>query len=476
MKKTLKSISACLLTIGILSLLPFQAIAAETLLSFTEAWQKIAKESDTLAAARANLDQAKNKKEAARDLYLPEIELSASYMRLDEEVTLSPNDILSSMPAGNSLAPLLEGVGRSYGLSGSALNTAFTATVTERDNRSASVRGSWPIYAGGRIEAAQDIARGQEREAEKRLEMTGQEQFDNVARYYFGTVLARQVFNTKREVEEGLKKHFDHAVLLEQQGQIAKVERIQAEAAYDKAKVERRKAGRDLEIAGIALTRMLKSTEPITPTDALFIKDTLPPLETFLDQALAGSPGLTILKAKQDQATGLVAVEEGKYYPTVALFGNYSLYEEDDLASKMLPDWVVGIGLKIPLLERSGRSGNIGAAKSAIRQLEHLQNQTRSDLTVLVEKTYRQAEQAIEEYQGLASSLKLAEETVGLRSKSFRQGLSTSLDVVDAEMFLAGVKVQRAAAVYSYVIALAKLLTVSGQMETFFSYQLPQPQ
>jgi outer membrane protein TolC len=108
-----------------------------------------------------------------------------------------------------------------------------------------------------------------------------------------------------------------------------------------------------------------------------------------------------------------------------------------------------------------------------VRQLEFLQSQTRSDLSVLVEKTYRQAEQAIEEYHGLVSSLHLAEETVSLRSKSFQQGLSTSLDVVDAEMFLAGVKTQRSAAAYSYVITLAKLLAVSGQMETFFSYQIP---
>lgn len=475
MKKLLKIFSACLLIAGILSHQPFQARAGEKAIGFAEAWQKITEENDTLAAAHANLEQARHKKDAAEDLYMPEIEVSANYMRLDDEVTLSPNDILASMPAGNHLAPLLEGMGRSYGLSGSALNEAFTSTIAERNNRSSRLSGSWPIYAGGRIDAAQDIAAGQEKEAGGKLNMSRQEQFENAARYYFGAVLARLVYNTKGELEHGLKQHFDHGLLLEQQGQIAKVERIQAEAAYDKAKVEHRKARRDLEIAVIALTRLLKSSEPVTPADALFVQCTLPPLETFLEQTLSDSPGLSILKAKQDQAAGLAAVEEGKYYPTVALFGNYSLHEEDDLASKILPDWVVGIGLKIPLLERSGRAGNLRAAKSAIRQLEHLQSQAESDLTVLVEKTYRQAEQAIEEYQGLGSSLTLAEETVSLRGKSFQQGLATSLDVVDAEMFLAGIKIQRAAAVYSYVIALAKLLTLSGQMETFFSYQLSQP-
>ena len=473
LKKAIKIFGIYLVTAGVFCHLPLQAPAGETLLGFAEAWQKLTSDSDTLATARENLDQARHKKDAARDLYLPEIEISASYMRLDDEVTLSPGDILASMPAGDRLAPLLEQIGRSYGLSGAALNTAFTSTIAEQDIRASSIRGSWPIYAGGRIDAAQDIAAAQEKEADKKLEMTGQEQFENLARYYFGAVLASQVYKTKGEVAEGLAKHFENALLLERQGQIAKVERIQAEAAYDKAKVEHRKAGRDLEITRIALARLLKISELVTPEDTLFIKDTLLPLETFLENTLAGAPGLNILKAKHDQAAGLVAVEEGKYYPTVAVFGNYSLYEEDNLASRMLPDWVLGIGMKIPLLERSGRSGNLQAAKSVIRQLDYLQSQARSDLSVLVEKTYRQAEQALEEYQGLSSSLKLAEETVRLRGKSFDQGLSTSLDVVDAEMFLAGIKTQRAGAAYGYVLALAKLLAVSGQMETFFEHQLP---
>ena len=473
MKKAIKIFCMYLVTMLVFCHLPSQVLAEETLLDFAEAWQKLATDSDTLAASRERLDQARHKKDAARDLYLPEIEISASYMRLDDEVTLSPSDILSSMPAGDRLAPFIEQIGRSYGFYGAALNTAFTSTIAERENRASSIRGSWPIYAGGRIDAAQDIAAGQEKEADKKLEMTGQEQFENLVRYYFGAVLASQVYQTKGEVAEGLAKHVKHALLLERQGQIAKVERIQAEAAYDKAKVEHRKAGRDLEINRLALTRLLKMSEMVTPADALFIRDTLPPLETFLKDTLERAPGLDILKAKRDQAAGLVAVEEGKYYPTVALFGNYSLYEEDDLANKMLPDWVLGIGVKMPLLERSGRSGNLQAAKSVIRQLDYLQSQARSDLGVLVEKTYRQAEQALEEYQGLSSSLKLAEETVSLRSKSFDQGLSTSLDVVDAQMFLAGIKTQRAGAVYSYVLALAKLLVVSGRMETFFKYQLP---
>lgn len=453
---------------------PAVAAAGGNTIGFAEAWQIIAAQNDTLAAARENLKQAGQKRDAARDMYLPEIELSANYLYLDDEVTLSPADILPSMPAGDRLAPVISGLGRSYGLSAAATNSALTSTIAERENRSSAIRGSWPIYAGGRIDAAQDIAAGQETEAGQKLEMTRQERFETLAHYYFGAVLAKRVFETRSEVEEGLRKHRDHSILLEEQGQIARVERLQAEAAYDKAGVDRRKAGRELEIAGVALARLLKSAEPVEPADPLFQNDAMPPLSAVIDKTLAHHPGLGILQAKQEQAAGLIAVEKGKYLPTVAVFGNYNLFEEDDLANRLLPDWVVGIGIKMPLLERSGRAGNLGAAKSMVRQLESLRLQTTSDLSVLVERTYRQAEQATEEYRGLGSSLELAEETVRLRVKAFDQGLSTSLDVVDAELFLAGVKTQRAAAAYNYVLALAKLLAVSGEVENFFLYQNSQ--
>ncbi len=467
----MKTISITLLfLISVISLCCTGALSAmgDTLsekFTLIQAWQKVVAENDSLVAARENIAEAKYKQDAAKDLYYPEVGLSATYLYLDNDVTLSPDDILESMPAGSQLAPLLQG------LPPSVLHGGLTSTIAERQNLSSSLQAHWPIYAGGRIDAAQDIAEAKYKEADWQLTTQVQTSFKTLVRYYFGAVLAKQVLDTRIDVETGLKEHRNHAVFLEKQGLIAKVERMQSEASYDKAKVERRKAERDLEIARAALTRMLKNKTTTIPGDTLFINTNLPTLQSFIEKTLATHPGLGILESKKEQASGLVTVEKGKYLPSVALFGNYSIYEEDNLATKLVPDWFVGVGLKIPLLERSGRLGKVNAAKSMIRRINAMQIQARSDLSLLVEKTYRQAQQALEEYNGLRSSLKLAEETVNLRSKAFNQGLSTSLDVVDAEMFLAGVKTQRAVAIFNYDTALAQLLAVSGELENFFQYQ-----
>ncbi|WP_318477172.1 TolC family protein [Photobacterium leiognathi] len=436
-------------------------------IAFSDAWHTVVTKNDGLAAERASVEQAEHMQDAASDLYLPTVTVGANYTRLDQDVKLSPSDLFGSMPASDSeIGKVINNI-----VKDSALNSAFTSTIANRDVFTSSVRAIWPIFTGGRISAAQDIAQGKTQEAKYMLAMMQQAKFEDLSRFYFGVVLAEKVVETRKEVEAGLKRHYEHAVKLQQQGQIAKVERLQAESAYDKAKVDTQKSVRDLEIAQVALTKLLQQSSTTVPTTKLFINSSLPPMSSFINKTLASYPGLHILDAKRKQADGLIDVEKGKYYPEVYLYGDYNLYESDSLAAKMAPDWAVGIGVSVPLIDSSGRSGKVKAAHSMVTQVNHLRAQAEQDLSVLVEKTYREANQALEEYNGLKSSLALAKENIRLREKAFSQGLSTSLDVVDAELYLSAVKTQRLAAAYQYVMCLTCLLAISGEMNTFNNYQ-----
>jgi len=439
--------------------------------SFAEAWYFVESRNDSLKAARSKVQQAEYEQESTTHLDFPEVSLSAAYLYLDDAVELTPQDIFASMEGGAQAGQIAAGIAHTYGLSSAQLQSGLTSTIAERKNISSSLGLSWPLYTGGRITAVQGIAADQTEEAKHDFDLNRLEQFELLTRYYFGTVLARKVLETRRAAEARLKKHNEHALHLEEQGQIARVERMQAEASYDKAVVERKKAQRDLEIARVAITRLMKSAEPVLPSDDLFIADTMPDIDQFMRATLSRYPALEVIESKRNQAEGLAAVERGKYLPSVALMGHYSLYEEDNLATELTPEWFVGVGLKFTLLDRSGRSEKLLAAKSAVERLEHMKHQAKSDLSVLVDKTYRHAHQAIEEYQGLQSSRQLARETVQLRMKAFNQGLGTSLDVVDAELFLASIETQRAVAAYNSVVALGKLFAISNRTQAFINCQ-----
>ncbi|USD42428.1 TolC family protein [Vibrio sp. SCSIO 43135] len=440
-------------------LLISSSIAAAPI-SFEQAWEILQKDNNSLAAQRANVERYQHMQSATDNLNLPSVSIGANYTRLDSDVTLSGEQLSDSLsnvsPIGAAILPLFNDV---------------TSTITERDVFTSSIRAIWPIFTGGRISAAQSAAEGKTEEAKSQLAMETQARFEDLSKYYFSVLLAQDVLSTRQAVEKGLTKHRDSAVKLEQQGQIARVERLQAEASLDKAIVERKKAQKSLDIAQSALTQILNTGEIVQPNGTLFINDNLPPLSAFVDQTLLTYPGLDLLDAKEKQASSLIKAEKGKYYPEVYLYGDYSLYEEDSLASQMKPDWLVGVGVNIPLIESSGRSQNVKAAHSAVSQVKYLRKQAKQDLQVLVQKTYLEAEQSQEEVKGLLSSINLAEENLTLRKKAFSQGLSTSLEVVDAELYLASIKTQQSAASFNYLLSLTKLLALTSEMDTFTQYQ-----
>ncbi|EGR1563904.1 TolC family protein [Vibrio alginolyticus] len=432
-------------------------------ITFDTAWQLLLENNYSLKAQRSNVENYQYQESATSNLNLPQVTIGANYTRLDTDITLSGKQILDSTGAHINVPPAFQPI------FGALANT--TSTITERDIFSSSIRAIWPIFTGGRISAAQSAAEGKTDEAKSQLLMEQQARFEDLSKYYFSVVLAKEVLATRQAVEAGLKKHRDFAIKLEEQGQIAHVERLQAEASLDKASVETRKAASDLSIAQAALGKLLAQDDAVEPAESLFINDSLPPLTAFVDQTLLTYPGLELLSAKHKQASSLIKAEKGKYYPEVYLYGDYSLYEDDSLASQMKPDWLVGVGVSIPLIESSGRSEKVKAAQSVVSQVDSLKSQAKQDLSLLVQKTYLEAQQAIDEVQGLASSIELANENLRLREKAFTQGLSSSLDVVDAQLYVASIETQRSAARFRYLISLTKLLALSSEMNSFEQYQ-----
>lgn len=446
----------------------YTPVSHSAAISFEQAWQVLQQENYSLAAQRSNVERYEHLQSATDNLNLPSVSVGANFTRLDKDITVSGEQLFEStgqaMPnlgpvLGPMLSPLISQLG------------GMTSTISERDIFTSSIRAIWPIFTGGRINAAQSAAEGKKDQARSELAMETQARFEDLSKYYFSVVLAQEVVKTRLLVEQGLTQHRDNAVKLEQQGQIARVERLQAESALDKAVIERKKAQMSLEIASSALTKILNQTTTVEPADPLFINQNLPAQSLFIEQTLETYPGLALLDAKEKQATSLIKAEQGKYYPEVYLYGDYSLHEDDSLASQMKPDWLVGVGVNIPLIENSGRSDQVKAAHSAVSQVRYLKAQAKQDLSVLVQKTYLEALQSQQEVDGLNSSLDLALENLKLRQTAFSQGLSTSTDVVDAQLYLASVQTQQSVASFNYLISLSKLLALSNKMDAFSQYQ-----
>ncbi|QYJ78458.1 TolC family protein [Shewanella acanthi] len=458
----------CLLSLS--SALPISGFAQP--LTFTQAWQQLLKVSDKLQAQTQEVNRAQGEKDAGDSLHLPSLSLNGSYTRLEKPIELDLRDLnpLASLDAA-SLPPAL----------GSALasipGSMFVTPFTEQDIFRASLQAMWPIYTGGQITAAEGIHAALLAEKQQQLQLATRDLFTLLVDRYYAVDVTQALVDTQAELVVSLTEHVEHAQAMEREGQIAKVERLNAQVALENAKVNLGSARRQHEMAVIALSRMLQQTQ-VGTTSGLFVLQNAPSISELTQLTLSQHPALKLLEAKEAQANGLVSLEKGKYQPTVFLFGNYTLYEDDSLFSKVEPDWMVGVGVQMPLLSRDGRSGKVEAAKSALLQARYTKAQTRQDLSLLLDQSYRQLLQAEEEVSALNTSLELATENLRLREIAFNQGLSTSIDRVDAELKLSAVKTQQLGARYRYVQAYARLMAISGQLDEFIgqSAQIAQSQ
>jgi outer membrane protein TolC len=333
----------------------------------------------------------------------------------------------------------------------------------------ASVDSTWAIYTGGRITATQRALAAGVDQARAELTVT-EEQLDlQLAQVYFGLELAVNIERTRTSVLQQADRQLDRAVHFEQQGIIAKVERLNAQVSRDAAARELARAQRDREIAQARLQRLLHLDVSSQPSTPLFvITNALKPLSEWLSLAEHQNPTLAAFDAKSEQARQGIVIAESSWKPEVFAFGSYALVKH--YLSLVEPNWIAGIGVKFTLFSPEDRASKVSAAREGLRQVQTLQDETRNVIDTAVETSYRKVEQAREQFTLLDSTLALARENLRLRERGFDEGQATSLDVNDARNALARAETERALAAYEFVVALADLLQASGQARALSEY------
>lgn len=239
--------------------------------------------------------------------------------------------------------------------------------------------------------------------------------------------------------------------------------------ALSEARRDLAKAKRDLTNAQAALQSTLVNEHAVCPTTPLFVNHISPaPLEEWIESGLALHSGLAILAAKSQQAQQQIRIERSQLRPQAFAFTTYEFNK--DATPLTEPDWIVGVGVRLPLSTELNRSRMVAAAHLRAAQASALTQQAQADIELAISSSYRQLEQAIEQYQLLAADHELAEENARLQAAAYRNQQATSLDVTQARVALTRSHVQMASAAFDYIQALADLLMASGRLAHFPDY------
>lgn len=443
------------LSLGVLAQMPPQAM------SFSQARAALHAQSAQLAASRKAVESAQLRREGMEGLGGPSVAATGMAYRYSPNVDVDLDPARNAL--GNALGQLPPGV---IGGIVQVPQLPSNYNLQRKDNNaSASLSALWPVYMGGLSDAVRAGLDGKAQEAQADAATTQDQLHSLLVQRYFTAQLAERAATLRRRALAGVRSHDDAAQRMLQAGVIAQVERLQASVALADAQQQSEKADSDARLARSALARTVHSAAGVQPSTPLFVNlQALPALQEFQDAALQNHPGLNKVAAKRTQAEALHDASEALRKPQVLAFG----MREVNTQGK--PNWVAGMAVRWTLWDSVDRDKLAAAGQRAVEQAELTDAQVRSDIALLVEKNWLAVEQARTSYQSGQAQEDLAHALLRLRVAGLKEGTSTSLDLIDAQLNLAKVQTERASAANNYVQALAALLESSGQTAAFEQY------
>ena len=446
-------------------------------LSLEEALEMTLSDNPAIRAAEFNRRAAQQERRAAIGQRMPQIGITGSYAYLGKDIEIDLNNM--KPPVQNLAGQILQSgmipsdyiPSISQMLSG-AMAASWALPLQDRSLGFVGGDVTVPLWMGGKINAANRAARINEQTARSQGIQQRNALVSELVERYYGLALARQVVVVRQQVVDGVRKHLEDAAALEAQGMISRSEKLYVEFKMSEAERDLQNAQSQVETIAAALNSTIGQTDDYQPVTAMFILERIEPLDHFRTLAAERNPLLDQVDQKRRLAYEGVRAQRSSFLPQVVAMGGMSFY--DYQVSKVLPRWAVGVGVNFKLFDGLNREYKYSAAKQTVRRVEALQDKAGNDISVLVEKLYNQMENYRTQMASIEASLAFAEEYLKTKNAAFLEGMSSSTDLIDAELNLAKVKTERIEAAYRYDVSLAKLLEAAGISDEFTAYMRRQ--
>ena len=471
----MKKVTLVMLALAAVMQLPAQEQGRT--LSLEEALEMTLSDNPAIRAAEFNRRAAQQERRAAIGLRMPQIGITGSYAYLGKDIEIDLNNMKA--PVQNLAGQILQSgmipsdyiPSISQMLSG-AMAASWALPLQDRSLGFVGGDVTVPLWMGGKINAANRAARINEQTARSQGIQQRNALVSELVERYYGLALAQQVVVVRQQVVDGVRKHLEDAAALEAQGMISRSEKLYVEFKMSEAERDLQNAQSQVETIAAALNSTIGRTDDYLPVTAMFILERIEPLDHFRTLAAERNPLLDQVDQKRRLAYEGVRAQRSSFLPQVVAMGGMSFY--DYQVSRVLPRWAVGVGVNFKLFDGLNREYKYSAAKQTVRRVEALQDKAGNDISVLVEKLYNQMENYRTQMASIEASLAFAEEYLKTKNAAFLEGMSSSTDLIDAELNLAKVKTERIEAAYRYDVSLAQLLEAAGISDEFTAYMRRQ--
>lgn len=302
----------------------------------------------------------------------------------------------------------------------------------------------------------------------------------NAVQSYYGIILAKSFYETATEAVKAAKENLDQVKKQYDVGSATELDLQRAKAQYYGTLPKLEAARSSLKLS----KQQLKSFLNIPLDDSLVVVDSLSQ-KNFLNQY--DEINLTNLKnygfenkheliALRHQ---LDATEEGEnlalssFAPTIALSASVDHQAQLENSKVMWSDYIrsksIALAVNWPIFEGGSKIIEWQKAKIRTDQMEIALKQFKDQIELGIEQSFYKYKEAQKNLTSLEEALKQAKESMRISNLLYEQGMSTQLDVLNAQLLYINSKKDYQQGVYDYNISQLSLLNSIGKLNTIWN-------
>ena len=408
-------------------------------------------DSHMVAIASAQVDAAEGSVDLANSYRLPQVDLI-------ENVTWTTNPVYVF---GNLLGQ--------EAFTAAHFDPAFLNEPDALSNFQTQIRITQPIYTGGAVRGGLDAARAGTAAARADQERTRQEVVHNVLEAYSGAVLAGRHLEVARAALKTSKAHgnlvedmYRAGLVVESDLLQVKVRSTEIEEMVIRAESAVAVAGAGLNmVMGVPLSRPYALIEPCDAGSCGL--DGLIPLAGLVEEAVAQRPDLKAANFRQTVAEEMHRVSRSSSRPEVGVSGIYEANAEDFIGADGT-NYSVMVGARFSLFDGKQTRASVARADAERRMASHVSAMMTQAVELEVMTTWHELKASFKSLEKTALAVEMAGAALGIVEDRYREGLTTLVELMEAETSLTSAQTREVAARRDLLLADAALKLAVGRL------------
>ena len=285
----------------------------------------------------------------------------------------------------------------------------------------------------------------------------------NTTKAFLDVLLTRETEKFIKQSYENALRNLDNASKLNKQGLLSDFEYLSAQVEVEKIKPNVLQAEYTYQTALNFLKSILNlspddSIEVIGSIESFFINKTLPQLDSYLVENTFTLKKLGLQKQIADKN---IMLQRWGHFPSLIAFGNYQIQTQAEDYNFNAYRWVksasVGLTLSFPIFSGFGVKSRVEQAEIQYKQLEEIINYTKKQIDIAITNTKNRMATALEKIEAQKLNREKARINYRIAEVRYNEGISTQLEISNANLNLLSAELGYAQSIYEYLVAQAEL-------------------